>query len=162
MAREANKNAKEERSRKMEETTEYQKQAEKKRLDDISRSEKLSAIRESWAKARIAADSEQLRREMEETRKQQSRTNGPKPASAIIQKNQNAARELWRELKADAEELRQNPHETKWQSCSHLGLGLLKWKGRGQCSICEIEYAKHLFKCVDCGFVACRHCKTAN
>ncbi len=84
MAQEADKKAKEELLRKMEESTVYQKQVEKKRLDDISRYEKHCAIRESWAKVRIAANNEQLRREMEETRKQQSCTSGLKPASTTV------------------------------------------------------------------------------
>jgi DNA-binding protein H-NS len=97
MAREASKKAKEELLRKMEESAVYQKQAEKKRLDDISRYEKHSAIRESWAKARIAADSEQLRREMEETRKQQSRTSGLKPASTTVQSQMSQSQsQKWR------------------------------------------------------------------
>jgi hypothetical protein len=70
MAREADKKAKEELPRKMEESTVYLKQVENKRLDDISRYEKHYAIREGWAKTRIAVGSEKLRREMEETRKQ--------------------------------------------------------------------------------------------
>jgi hypothetical protein len=76
------------------------------------------AIQESWAKARIAADSEKLRREMEETREQQSHTSGLKPASTTVQKKQDAARERWGKLKAEAEERRQNPHETNRQPCA--------------------------------------------
>lgn len=105
MAREADQKAKE-LSRKTEESTVYQKQAEKKRLEDFSRYEKHCAVRESWAKARIAADSEQLRKEMEEIRKQQSRASGLKPASTTVQKKQDAARECWGKLKAEVEKRR--------------------------------------------------------
>lgn len=116
MALEADKRAKEEVSRKMEESTEYRKQAEKKRLDEISRDEKHYAIRESWAKARIITDKEQSRREIEETRKQRSRTSGLKPTSTTDQKKQDTALERWGKLMAEVEERRQNPYEIIWQS----------------------------------------------
>ena len=160
--REAEKKATEELSRKLKESAEHQNQVEKKRLADISRYEKHSAIQESWAKVRIAADNGRLRREVEETRKQQIRTGELKPASTTNQKKQDAFRESWGKLKAEAEERRQNPYETRRQPCSHSALGLLMWKGKGQCGICKITFVKHLFKCADCGFVACRKCKTAN
>jgi ankyrin repeat protein len=156
MAREADRKAKE-LLRKTEDSIVDQRLAEKKRLDDILRYEKHSSLRENWAKARIVADSNQL--QMEETRKQQSRTSGPKPASTTTQEKQDAAREHWGKLKTGVEERRQNPDETNSRSCSHV-LGLLKWKGKGQCNICETEFVKHLFRCVDCGFVACRIYKT--
>jgi hypothetical protein len=45
---------------------------------------------------------------MEETRKQQIRTDEPMPASTTDQKRQDAVRENWAKLKAEAEERRQN------------------------------------------------------
>lgn len=159
--RETEKKAKEELLRKTKESAEHQNRVEKKRLADISRYEKDCAIQESWAKARMAADNARLRREMEVTRKQQIHTGEPKPASATDQKKQDAARESWGKLKAEAEERTQNPYDTKRQPCTHSTLDFLKWKGKGQCGICEITAVKHLFKCADCGLVACRQCKIA-
>jgi len=159
--READQKAKEQLLRKAKESAEHQIRMEKKRLADIS-NENGRAIQEFWAKARMAAYNEQLRRETEETRKQQIRTGELKPASTTHQKKQDATRESWGKSKAEAEERRQNPYEAKRQPCSHATLGLLKWKGKGQCGICEITFGKHLFKCADCGFVACRQCKIAN
>jgi hypothetical protein len=93
IGREAEKKAKEVLLRKTLESAEHQSRVEKERLADISRYEKQCASRESWAKARMVADNERLRREMEETRKQQIGTGEPKPASTTDQKKQDAARE---------------------------------------------------------------------
>jgi ankyrin repeat protein len=160
-AREAEKEAKE-LLRKKQEYAQYQNRVEKNRLDDILRYEKQDAARESWAKARMAADNRQLHRGMENTRMQQNRTSELKPPSPASQQKQDAARDSWGELKARAEGRGHMLHETKRQPCSHSTLGLLKWKGKGRCDICEIIFAKHLFICADCGFTVCWKCNTAN
>lgn len=161
-AREAEKQAKEELLRKTKESAEYLTQGERARHDNIRRDEEQSIMRERWAKLRIAADDTRLRRDMDESRKQQSRIDELKPASTEHQKMQNTVRESWVNLRAEAEGQRQVASWKKRQSCSHSALDLLRWKGKGQCDICDVTFMKHLFRCADCGFVACRQCKTAS
>ena len=110
------------------------------------RDEKHSAIRERWARLRIAADDERLRREVDESRKQQSRIGEIKPASTEHQKMQDTVRESWAILRVEAEGQRQVATQKKRQPCSHSALGLLRWKGKGRCDICEVTFMKHLFR----------------
>jgi hypothetical protein len=140
-------------------SAEHQNRMEEKKLLDISRNEKYRDMQESWARTRIAADNERLRRELAETKKQHNCTGELKPTD---QTKQYAARESWGKLKAEAEGRRQISYETRRQSCSHSALGLLKWKGKGQCDICKVPFVKQLYRCADCGFIACWKCKTAN
>jgi hypothetical protein len=143
---EAEKRAKERLLMEIERSAEHRNRIEEKRLLDISREEKICAIRERWAWPKIAADNRRLRRDLEETTKQQNHTSELKPTSIADQKKQNATWESWAKLKAEAEGRRHISNETKRQPCSHLALGLLKWKGKGRCSTCEITFTKHLFK----------------
>ncbi|OBT60157.1 hypothetical protein VE03_10250 [Pseudogymnoascus sp. 23342-1-I1] len=74
IVREADKEAKEKRLMEIARSTEHQNRMEEKKLLDISRNEKYRDMRESWARTRIAADNERLRRESAETRKQHNCT----------------------------------------------------------------------------------------